>query len=89
MPYFVGRILEIPVTTPQVYALFHSLDEYSLDLWKAQTKLIMDKQGLVSFIVHPDYVIDQKPQRIYRELLSLFAAAELGEKNLVRCSGVN
>ena len=70
MPYFVGDMLEIPVTTTQDYALFHLLNEYSLDLWKAQTELIMEKNGLVSFIVHPDYVIDKKAQGIYRDLLS-------------------
>jgi hypothetical protein len=30
----------------------------------------MEKNGLVSFIVHPDYVIEQKAQGIYRDLLS-------------------
>ena len=69
MPYFVGGLLEIPVTTTQDYALFHLLNEYSLDLWKAQTDLIMDKNGLVSFIVHPDYVIEKRAQDIYRDLL--------------------
>lgn len=70
MPYFVGNILEIPLTTIQDYALFHLLNEYSLDLWKAQTELIMKKNGLVSFIVHPDYVIEKRAQDIYRDLLS-------------------
>jgi hypothetical protein len=69
MPYFVGGLLEIPVTTIQDYALFHLLNEYSLDLWKAQTELIMKKNGLVSFIVHPDYVIEKRAQGIYRDLL--------------------
>ena len=70
MPYFVGDILEIPLTTIQDYALFHLLNEYSLDMWKAQTELIMAKNGLVSFIVHPDYVIEKRLQGIYRDLLS-------------------
>ena len=69
MPYFVGDILEIPLTTTQDYMLFHLLNDYSLDLWKAQTELIMEKNGLVSFIVHPDYVIEEKAQGIYRDLL--------------------
>lgn len=70
MPYFVGDILEIPVTTTQDYTLFHLLNEYSLDLWKTQTELIMEKNGLVSFIVHPDYVIEPKAQGVFRDLLS-------------------
>jgi len=81
MPYFVGDILEIPVTTTQDYALFHLLSEYSLDLWKAQTELIMEKNGLMSFIVHPDYVIEQKAQGVYRDLLSFLC--QLGQEKRI------
>jgi hypothetical protein len=69
MPYFIGDILEIPLTTTQDYMLFHLLNDYSLDLWKAQIELIIQKNGLVSFIVHPDYVSDAKAQGVYRNLL--------------------
>ena len=54
MPYFVGDILEIPLTTIQDYMLFHYLGDYSLDLWKAQFVAILKKNGLMSFLVHPD-----------------------------------
>ena len=70
MPYFVGDILEIPLTTTQDYMLFHLLNDYSLDLWKAQIDLIVRKSGLVSFIVHPDYVIEKRARDTYRHLLS-------------------
>jgi hypothetical protein len=80
MPYFVGDILEIPVTTTQDYALFHLLNEYSLDLWKAQTDVIMGKNGLVSFIIHPDYVIEKRSQDIYRGLLSFLRQLDVGKK---------
>jgi len=70
MPFFIGNTLEIPLTTTQDYMLFHLLSDYSLDLWKAQTELIAAKNGLVSFIVHPDYVIKKKAREVYRELLS-------------------
>ena len=70
MPYFIGDILEIPVTTIQDYTLFHLLHEHSIDLWKTQLDIILAKNGLASFIVHPDYVIDPKPRRVYEELLS-------------------
>ena len=69
MPYFVGDILEMPVTTTQDYMLFHLLGDYSLDLWKAQTDAILKKNGLVSFLVHPDYVAEQKARRVYQDLL--------------------
>lgn len=70
MPYFIGKILELPVTTTQDYPLFQILCDYSIELWKQQIALILEKNGLISFIVHPDYIISEKAQGTYRELLS-------------------
>jgi hypothetical protein len=69
MPYFVGDILEIPLTTTQDYMLFHLLKDYSLDLWKVQTERILEKNGLLTFIIHPDYIIEKKARGVYRDLL--------------------
>ena len=69
MPYFLHDILEIPVTTTQDYTLFHIFDDYSINLWKRQIELIMDKHGLISFIVHPDYIHTAREQSVYEELL--------------------
>jgi hypothetical protein len=80
MPYFVGDILEIPLTTTQDYMLFHLLNDYSLDLWKAQIDLILRKSGLVSFIVHPDYVIDKKARDTYRNLLVFLRESDWSRK---------
>lgn len=70
MPYFVGSLLEIPVTMTQDYTLFHVLEQYSLDLWHEQLDIIMKQHGLASFIVHPDYIQTSRPMGIYRELLA-------------------
>jgi hypothetical protein len=70
MPYFIGRILELPVTTTQDYMLFHILCDYSLALWKAQIELIMQQHGLVSFIAHPDYLISRRALAAYIALLT-------------------
>jgi hypothetical protein len=69
MPYFVGNILELPVTTTQDYTLFNILEEYSTALWKRQIELIMERHGLMSFIVHPDYIAATRERGIYEELL--------------------
>lgn len=70
MPFFIGNVLELPVTTTQDYMLFHLLDDYSTRLWKRQSELIMEKHGLISFIVHPDYIIKARERHIYAELLA-------------------
>ena len=69
MPYFIGKILEIPLTTTQDYSLFQILEDYSIDLWKEQIELILRANGLISFIAHPDYLLDPRARDIYTKLL--------------------
>jgi hypothetical protein len=81
MPYFFAETLEIPVTTTQDYTLFHLLNSYSLELWKGQINVIVARNGLASFIIHPDYVIEQKARGLYRDLLTLLR--ELGQRQRI------
>ena len=69
MPYFVGNILELPLTTTQDYSLFHILNDYSTTLWKEQTRIISQHHGLISVIAHPDYLIGRRERDVYIQLL--------------------
>ena len=69
MPYFVGRTLELPLTTTQDYTLFHILGDYSISLWEQQVDLILRRNGLISFLVHPDYIRNSRERMVYLELL--------------------
>jgi hypothetical protein len=73
MPYFIGKILELPVTTTQDYSLFYILNEYSIDHWKHQIAQITEKHGLASFIIHPDYVVERRTRDTYKSLLAYLA----------------
>jgi hypothetical protein len=68
-PYFIDEILELPLTTIQDYSLLHILGEYSIELWKKQIALIIENSGLASFIVHPDYILDDRALMVYKSLL--------------------
>jgi hypothetical protein len=68
-PYFVGNVLELPLTTVQDHGLFYILDEQSIDLWKQQIEIISAHHGLISFIIHPDYIIQTKERELYCDLL--------------------
>lgn len=70
MPYFIGNLVELPLTCTQDYTLFHMLQDYSTELWRKQISLIMENHGLVTILVHPDYIMDSRPQQLYKELLS-------------------
>jgi glycosyltransferase involved in cell wall biosynthesis len=68
-PFAVGEMIELPLTTIQDYSLFHILNDYSTRLWKEQISRIRGKHGLISVIVHPDYIIEKPARRVYVELL--------------------
>jgi len=81
MPYFIGNILELPLTAMQDYSMFSILRRYSIAVWERQMNLILEKNGLVSFIVHPDYIIEHNAQAVYEDLLQY--ASELCEQRNV------
>lgn len=70
MPYFLpGNITELPLTTAEDYTLFHILNDYSTKVWKEQMGIILKAHGLMSFIIHPDYIIAPRAQDVYKALL--------------------
>lgn len=70
MPYFLGRVVELPLTCTQDHTLFNILKEYSLSLWKRQVDLIRKNHGLVTILIHPDYVMEPRAQAVYKGLLN-------------------
>ncbi len=75
-PYFVGDVLELPLTTTQDYPLFNIMRSDPMELWSKQIDLIIAKHGLISFIIHPDYIIEPEKQELYRKLLQLLKSCE-------------
>jgi hypothetical protein len=74
MPYFIGNVLELPLTATQDFALIRVLRSYTCELWKREIAMILAQHGLISFIVHPDYVLSAKAQTTYAELLAHLSA---------------
>jgi hypothetical protein len=70
MPYFVGRIVELPLTTTQDYPLLHILRDVSHGIWRRQLEAVMARHGLASFLVHPDYLGSARAQLAYRTWLA-------------------
>lgn len=70
MPYFIGTIVELPLTTIQDYSLLHILGESSINIWKQQIDMVRERNGLISFIVHPDYLTGERELALYRALLN-------------------
>ena len=87
MPYFIGKIVELPLTTAQDYSLLHILNDYSIDLWTQQLSLIKERSGLMSFIAHPDYLIERRARNVYESLLNFLRQMVAREKTWVALPG--
>lgn len=72
MPYFISDIVELPLTMTQDYSLFNILQHYDTQLWQDQIEKVRSRNGLISCIIHPDYVTGSKELSVYRDLLGLF-----------------
>jgi hypothetical protein len=77
MPYFIGDIIELPLTMTQDYSLFHILRRHDMALWREQMKQVLSHNGLVSCIVHPDYVTETRELSAYKDLLDLFRRTQV------------
>jgi len=40
-----------------------------LGLWKQQVPILIQNHGLISFITHPDYLIEKRARSVYCQLL--------------------
>jgi hypothetical protein len=69
LPFFIDKMVELPVTTTQDYSLFHILKNYSTQLWKQQISGIRERHGMISVTVHPDYIIEKSARYVYAQLL--------------------
>jgi len=86
-PFFINKVLELPLTTTQDYSLFEILRDYSIQLWKKQIALIRQKHGLVSFSIHPDYMIHRAARRLYAELLQYLCELRFRKETWIALPG--
>ena len=53
--------------------MFQILGDYSTRVWQEQIDRILAQHGLISFIAHPDYLVEARARDIYTELLGILA----------------
>ena len=87
MPYFIDNIVELPLTTIQDYSLLHILGESSINVWERQIELIRQKHGLISFIVHPDYLESKREIGLYESLLNYLCRMRAKSGLWIACPG--
>jgi peptidoglycan/xylan/chitin deacetylase (PgdA/CDA1 family) len=70
LPFFLGDVVELPITLVQDHTLFEILGERDISLWREKATWLARHGGLVTVLVHPDYM--RRPDRLkrYEELLA-------------------
>lgn len=74
-PYFIGDLVELPLTMPQDHTLFNVLRQKDADVWREKAELIRSRNGMVLINTHPDagYAGDADKIRYYAETLLSFS----------------
>jgi hypothetical protein len=84
LPYFNGKLVELPVTLPQDHTLFVILrhdDEYA---WIQKARFLRERGGLALIDTHPDYLVDDRIFSAYERFLDEFGSDESAWKALPR-----
>ncbi len=68
-PYFIGNIVELPLTMPQDHTIFEILGLEDISIWRQKADWIMGQGGMVLLNIHPDYIFEGKRLALYEEFL--------------------
>lgn len=68
-PFFLGNIVELPLTMPQDHTLFEILNQRDIGIWKKKASWIAEQGGLVLINIHPDYMLEDSRLAFFEELL--------------------
>lgn len=68
-PFFIGALVELPITLTQDHTLFEILRERTIRLWTEKSDWIIRRHGLINVIVHPDYLLSPERLGFYERFL--------------------
>jgi len=73
LPFFLGDLVELPITLVQDHTLWEILGQETIDLWRIKSDWVAANGGLVNLITHPDYLDTPARLRMYEEFLEHLA----------------
>ena len=75
LPFFIGDLVELPITLPMDHTLFEILGHADGGVWHEKTALLRERGGMALLLTHPDY-LDDRRLREYERFLEAVAADE-------------
>lgn len=72
LPFFNGRVVELPITLRQDHTLFVILGYEDESAWVAKTESLRANGGMAMIDTHPDYLLDERIFNSYARFLDRF-----------------
>ena len=72
LPFFNGKMVELPITLPQDHTIFAILQHPDETVWTQKADHLRSRRGMVLVLTHPDYADDPRLLKGYRRLLEGF-----------------
>ncbi len=75
-PYFLGDLVELPMTLVMDHTLWEILRDTSANLWIQKAEWVIANHGLINLLVHPDYVTSDERLSCYETFLAFLASQQ-------------
>ena len=69
LPYFIGDLVELPITLVQDHTLWEILGDETTKRWTTKSEWLARNHGLIQLLVHPDYLLSDSRLALYDSFL--------------------
>jgi peptidoglycan/xylan/chitin deacetylase (PgdA/CDA1 family) len=70
LPYFIGDVVELPITLPQDHTLFDLRGERTEERWLEKAAFLREEGGMGLLLTHPDYLVEPERLALYERFLA-------------------
>jgi peptidoglycan/xylan/chitin deacetylase (PgdA/CDA1 family) len=74
LPFFIGAVVELPITMPMDHTMFELLGDTTDEVWRKKAGFLRTHGGMALMLTHPDYLLAPERLRLYEAFLAQFAA---------------
>jgi hypothetical protein len=70
LPFFVGDVVELPITLPMDHTLFELLGRRDEGVWIEKAAFVREREGMALLLTHPDYLLGADTRAVYDAFLA-------------------
>jgi peptidoglycan/xylan/chitin deacetylase (PgdA/CDA1 family) len=74
LPFFVGDVVELPITLPMDHTLFELLGQRDASAWLEKCAFLRARGALAVLLTHPDYLLEDDLLAVYERFVAEVAA---------------